>query len=352
LDRNRQEDVLVNATTVEENNEEDKIDVMESQDLVQECGENATAIEENYEEENTDFIDSQDVVEEEKSASESSSKYKLILTAVVIIFLGIGLGVFFWVRKVHSQNAQKSLPPTIELLYDSPSEEDCIAISRNETINGQEDLEPVKFSISFDVTLSNDGGMTDALVQQLLNGIQERFIPFLVGCQESIGRRYLVEQKQPIIQGTHQTRHLQIEASRRYVILNAFVKKGKGGVESVCQDGSPPFLESCYNVLVDLSIFAQGQIGTLETYNLIYNGAKSGANIRNALGLKSPFEEVKMTDDVRRLTPTQAPLAMSSISPSFVPSLLPSGWTNASTNNSTNHCTHGGENTSSISTIN
>lgn len=99
---------------------------------------------------------------------------------IILILVAIGVGIFFGLARTPGFNDPTDRsnlltgPPSIERLYDPLSEEDFAAVSRNETIPGQESLQRVKFSTNYAVTLSKtDDGMTGGLVQLLLDAIQE-----------------------------------------------------------------------------------------------------------------------------------------------------------------------------------
>ncbi|KAL3936079.1 MAG: hypothetical protein SGBAC_008533, partial [Bacillariaceae sp.] len=80
--------------------------------------------------------------------------------------------------------------PTVEPLAFLPLDEsDCAAVSQQQDISGQENLESRTFDIAMDVELSIDMPLSE-WQGALIETMKEKFVPRLVGC-ETTSRRYL-----------------------------------------------------------------------------------------------------------------------------------------------------------------
>ncbi|KAL3933477.1 MAG: hypothetical protein SGBAC_010381 [Bacillariaceae sp.] len=189
------------------------------------------------------------------------------------------------------------MPPTPpeELLYQAPSEADCTAISKNDTIAGRENLERVDFGLDLEVGLNASSNITDSLVEELLNAIQEKLLPSLIGCN---------------LPAT------EVMSSWRFVISDAFVKGSVQPDESCTLDASGT--QNCNRVFVELHLFLKGDVRSLDIIHLISNQEET---FSNHLDLSNPFSIVKLAG-ARDLAPTSAPSAMPSDVPSFLPTQI------------------------------
>ncbi|CAJ1967148.1 unnamed protein product [Cylindrotheca closterium] len=184
----------------------------------------------------------------------------------------------------------------INMVYERPSKSDCIAISLNQTIAGREEMENVDFGLDLEVVVVDDIIITEQLVQELLNAIQEKILPSLAGCNIFLD---------------------EVVESWRFVIFDAFVN-GNVQREEKCQDGTLS-ARNCHLIFVELDLFLKGNVKFLDIIRLIGNEEE---NFSNHLGLSDQFLVVKMIR-AESLTPTAAPTTMPSHVPSFTPSTFP-----------------------------
>ncbi|KAL3935276.1 MAG: hypothetical protein SGBAC_009179, partial [Bacillariaceae sp.] len=190
-----------------------------------------------------------------------------------------------------------SLPPTVTQLYERPSETTCELIARNETVAGRDLMETANFGLDMEVVLSDGSNITEPLLQELLDSIQEKILPSLAGCS--------------VIVDTF------VEAWR-FVIFDAFVKGNVQG-EEVCED-KDLITQNCHRVFVELALFLKGEVRFLDIIGLI---SDETLNMSKHLGLSDPFLVVKMIG-AKGLEPTASPTIMPSDTPSLSPTHLPS----------------------------
>ncbi|CAJ1970403.1 unnamed protein product [Cylindrotheca closterium] len=73
------------------------------------------------------------------------------VSCCIIVLIAAGVGAFFALNKDTTTITQIF----ITQLYDPPSEAECRAITRNEIIAGQVDLDNTVLDMSFDITISS-----------------------------------------------------------------------------------------------------------------------------------------------------------------------------------------------------
>jgi hypothetical protein len=212
---------------------------------------------------------------EEKKRRNKCCIYIFIFVVVVII---AGVGAYFGTRGSSTDNAEgeatpiadqgdspiaatsfnpttttSSKIPTSVPLFDPPSEEDCAAIANGDALTNQEKAIADEFNLAIDVTFvpTSDTDMNDALMDELMNVIQQYLMPLLVGCVVEDSRRL----DAPVIRGSR-----KLQTSLRYVILNA-IANGEYLAEEFCEEDAEAW---CYRVSVNLQLFLKE-----ETINFI-----------------------------------------------------------------------------------
>lgn len=264
-----------------------------------------------------------------KKKEEAKSKKKGLLAMIylcLLVLTAAGIGAYFALRNddddaTGTQNANLEDPttspsfapsksrsptssPTFKQIYYPPKPEDCLAISKNRTIFGQNNLEQSEFGINLDVTLIEAGDISPIAVQVLLDAIQAKLLPKFAGCDQVMkNRRDLMKMTVPLARVPSYQRQLGIAGSR-FVILNAFVM-GSEDSETFCIEGSEMPLQ-CHRVVVELIVFLKGSIKFIDILNLIGDEVPIGTNLVFPLDLDVPFFDVKMVG-VDILTPTAAP---------------------------------------------
>ncbi|CAJ1945161.1 unnamed protein product [Cylindrotheca closterium] len=188
--------------------------------------------------------------------------------------------------------------PTKGMLYERLNESDCEAIARNQTISGREQKENANFGLDLEVVLSDNATMTEPLVEQLLDAIQEKILPSLAGCSIIVDR-FLEDW--------------------RFVIFDAFVK-GSVQPEETCYDAELQG-QNCHRVYAELALFLKGKVRFLDIIRLI---SDEKDNFSNDLGLSDQFLFVNLFR-AEGLTPTVPPTMLPSNTPSLTPSQAPTG---------------------------
>ncbi|KAL3935037.1 MAG: hypothetical protein SGBAC_009362, partial [Bacillariaceae sp.] len=161
-------------------------------------------------------------------------------------------------------------PPALDnLWFQPPSDSDCDAISKNETIAGRDELKNSYFGLGLEVVLSENHTLAESLENELLDAIQEKILPSLAGC--NILFDVFVD-------------------AWRFVIFDAFVT-GNVLEEKTCNDAALLTVQNCHLVSIQLDLFLKGQVRFIDIIGLIQAEEE---NISNHLGLSGPFSSVKL----------------------------------------------------------
>jgi hypothetical protein len=278
----------------------------------------------------------------QKDGQDSGSRKKTMIYIVIVVLLiviGIVVGVVVSRNNKSSEDdsskeLQDNLAPTVSdvpaptpaptsapttaapseiQLFDPPSEEDCAGIANGDALTNQEGAIVNEFNLAIDVTFvpTSDTDMNDALMDELMNAIQQYLMPLLVGCVvEDTTRRLDV----PVIQGSR-----KLDTSSRYVILNA-IANGDYLVEESCDQDAEA---QCYRVSVNLQLFLKAETKFFTLINFIaadFDGSTSP--LVDRLGLADPFKTIQLVG-VSSLTPTEAPTSQPSSLPSVPPTMIP-----------------------------
>jgi hypothetical protein len=208
--------------------------------------------------------------------------------------------------------AAPSETPTSGPLFDPPSEEDCAAIANGDALTNQEGAIVKKIDLTIDVTFvpTSETDMNDALMDELMNAIQQYLMPLLVGCSVKDIRRL----DAPVIRESR-----KLDTSLRYVILNAIANGEYLAEESCEEDAEAP----CYRVSVNLQLFLKAETRFFTLINFIaadFDG--STRPLVDRLGLADPFKTIELVG-VSSLTPTEAPTPQPSSLPSVSPTMNP-----------------------------
>jgi hypothetical protein len=204
--------------------------------------------------------------------------------------------------------------PTFGPRFDPPSEEDCAAIANGDALTNQEGAIVNEFDLTIDVTFvsTSETDMNDALMDELMNVIQQFLMPSLVGCVVEDIRRL----DAPVIRGNR-----KLDTSLRYIILNAIANGEYLAEESCEEDAEAP----CYRVSVNLQLFLNEETRFFTLINFIaadFDG--STRPLVDRLGLADPFKTIQLVG-VSSLTPTEAPTPQPSSLPSVSPTMNPTG---------------------------
>lgn len=204
-----------------------------------------------------------------------------------------------------------SARPTQFLLYDAPSEEDCIAIQNRQMIPGQEELPVETLYIDMDVTLSPASSRLDiSIVTALLaNKINTVLVPEITGCLDDSTFR----------------RDLQEDDAMKYIIANAAVEAFQSANGVCTSSGTLP----CFKVAVvfDLAVKAEN-VKYLTLYRRISSAfGNNGQSLLKKLRLEDRFQEIVLENlylEDRSISPTIAPShSPTTLPPSIPPSRTP-----------------------------
>lgn len=206
---------------------------------------------------------------------------------LVLVLLGVGaIGAWWWWGRDNTLvESSTDVPSEPSYLYDSPTSEECDAISTNDFNVDSKDLISRHFIIEMDVSLeSADGTVFDDISGDLLLHLEERLqeimMPELAGCSE--------EDPSSSLRSEARTGGLL----HRYVIAHAIadVFHNEGQNCEARRAGT-----SCFSVTVELELFLKGDETTLTITNLI-TGVFAGEPLVDKLDLDVPFEGVEVTN--------------------------------------------------------
>ncbi|CAJ1966236.1 unnamed protein product [Cylindrotheca closterium] len=280
--------------------------------------------------------DGQSVVSKKrKSGKKEKVSYKMwIILTVAILVVGGGLTAFAVLRKGDDdQGAQvqehDSYDPTTESpelvseapagspngtptavpsskkqVLDPPSPEDCAAIRNNQTISGNNNtLSESNWNANIQINVKGETGMTNEMIQELLDSIQALLLPAMAGC--SVGyRRKLSQSAKPVMPGASRELKGFLDESR-YAILYAHVT-GELLKGAICLDATAP--ELCYVVLVEFSLVLDADISSADVEAIILDEWRNGDNIVSKLDLDDLFLSVK-AKNIMNMAPSEAPSA-------------------------------------------
>ncbi|CAJ1966237.1 unnamed protein product [Cylindrotheca closterium] len=220
-----------------------------------------------------------------------------------------------------SPNGTSTASPSEKPLLDPPSAEDCAAITNNQTIADNNTLSQSDWNINIQISVKGETGMTDEMIQELLDSIQELLLPSMAGCNNG-DQRKLFELRKAVIRGaSRELKRFLYEA--RYAILYAHVK-GELLEDVGCVDTTTP--ELCYVVLVEFSILLDADITSADLEAIILEELENGDNIVSKLDLHASFLSVNARN-ITDVTPTEAssspPTSASSRSSSKSPTKSP-----------------------------
>mmetsp|Transcript_43570 Transcript_43570/g.105139 ORF Transcript_43570/g.105139 Transcript_43570/m.105139 type:complete len:1063 (-) Transcript_43570:116-3304(-) len=199
-----------------------------------------------------------------------------------------------------------SLSPTEQLKYAPPNPEECSKITNGETLDGEEDLELLKFGVLLDVELVNGTDVATAL-PPLLTNLEKILMPQLAGCAGTVVERRLRGSPRRL-------------ANIRNVIANGEMDlKLMDGI--ACETSTSNF---CYVAKLNLDLRLLGPERKFEILVLLSEIFGSYDNeLVPILNLEEPFRTVSVTQIGPRedtASPSQSPTNV----PSFVPSDNPS----------------------------
>ncbi|CAJ1953927.1 unnamed protein product [Cylindrotheca closterium] len=202
-------------------------------------------------------------------------------------------------------SAFPSSTPTETLIYEPPSEEDCVAVSNGDDLVGQENLNLQTFNIPMDVVLSTpvDSEIVRGALQERL---QEMLMPELIGCA-SASRR---------------VRGRQLVSSP-YTIANGKVLV-QVGQDTPCTRSTEP---NCLHVSVKLDMYVRGSERPFDLVSLILQVLGPEGLLTSKLSLQSPFLQifiVTVASGTITLAPSSTPTVVSSENPTLFPTESPS----------------------------
>ncbi|KAL3937071.1 MAG: hypothetical protein SGBAC_007738 [Bacillariaceae sp.] len=245
--------------------------------------------------------------DDDKPENQRKGNNKLfILLAVIFLFLvGGGVAAFVALKGGDDEevsqatalpsvapltplNTAPTISPTMEVIYDAPSESDCDIIARNETtIAGQQDDETVNtVQLTFEVTLSADVAMSNDVVTEMAMAIQKWIVPSLVGCG-SRTRRALSAVGTTGIRGSIENRQLESD-QWRYAISNAFVQGELNPNQSCAKEDD----SNCNIVEMELHLFLKAQMQFLSSR--VEREFENNTTLVDLLQLDDSFAEVKL----------------------------------------------------------
>eukprot|EP00980_Cylindrotheca_fusiformis_P021558 scaffold8400_cov95-Cylindrotheca_fusiformis.AAC.4 len=199
--------------------------------------------------------------------------------------------------------------PTELIVYDPPSEEDCLAVKNGLEVEGQESMIVKNFELQFDATVSDDTTDLDQFLEDFIDGARDVLILELTQCDD-------------ILQGQNrQIRRVLRDISN--VIANAYIIDGRYSDKS-CQASSP---DPCVRVILNLELYLRGEERLVDLQNLIFGiiANDDEGTLQERLGLAGQAEIVSVVG-VINLNPTDPPSSSPSMNPSGIPSVTPSSF--------------------------
>jgi Leucine-rich repeat (LRR) protein len=196
--------------------------------------------------------------------------------------------------------------PTEFLLYDPPTPEQCESIAAG-TFEPQDSLIVKTFEIPMDVNLEYETTDVDVMVDMLNEKLQSKLAPKMAGCSDV--RRLL-----------RTTRKLDATA---YIVENV-IMEASHQAKAQCITKQ----DTCYRVLVDVSLYLHGNESTLPLVSRIGSVFGSADSLVDKLELPSPFDDIQVhavfatfPTESPTMTPTTKPSVVATPSPTKEPTL-------------------------------
>jgi hypothetical protein len=254
-------------------------------------------------------------VENTETAQASETKRRLLLLYCTIILVAIAIaggvtaGIVLQKEESTTDATQTDSPvvPTTESptesvpFYDPPSEEDCLAIANNDSVEDQNLLVAKALEMEFDVTLNGEQ-VVSSWLDDFTEKMEEYLALLLTGCLE--------DTQQDVVAGDQgSTRHhRKLARNIRYVIANV-IASGKYNIDQSCQAGAE---QPCYRIFASLQLFLKGDETVLSLVTLITDLLESDQADRSLverLDLPSSFKTVEVvgTNNLNTESPTSHP---------------------------------------------
>ncbi|KAL3928711.1 MAG: hypothetical protein SGBAC_012530 [Bacillariaceae sp.] len=213
-----------------------------------------------------------------------------------------------------SSTSTPNAPPSKKVVRDPPNAEECDSIKNNSTTvpGGNNTVNPNNWNVNIQINVKDEKeGMTDEMLQELMDSIQELLLPSMAGCSDA-------EQRKMVAQGASEALDLSIHETR-FAILFASVK-GKVQEDVVCVNSTTP--EFCYVVLAEFTFYLDSDIGSAELKDIIWEETEDGSDIVSKLKLGESFLSVSATD-ITNVASSNAPSESPTDAPSGPPSKSP-----------------------------
>lgn len=209
-----------------------------------------------------------------------------------------------------------SLAPTAPRIFDPPSAEDCIAIARGETLEGQDELMVERYEVVLDVAFDSGGLAIEGILNRLAAEIRQVILPEILGCGDA--DRHLMEIESAssdiisMIRGGAKRKLNPLlssssSPSSRYIMANADVSVRNPSGEW-CASGSGPL---CYRIIVSFDMaFRSDGLKVLSVIEFIAQAFKTSDSLINKLLLGPPFQNIFIRDvypAVHTAIPTMSP---------------------------------------------
>ncbi|KAL3934010.1 MAG: hypothetical protein SGBAC_010155 [Bacillariaceae sp.] len=204
--------------------------------------------------------------------------------------------------------------PSVAVVYDPPSAEDCQVIAQGQTVNGQSGMIQHSFQVPMDVVLSDNTNIIDesAIVQQLQDKLQTKIMPNMAGCST---RRKLRNGSFEM-----EEQHRQLDAASSYVVANA---QSQVAAQLIgCQMSNSL---NCLHIVVSLNLHLKGTESTDALMRLISDTFAPPEGMLNKLELTEPIEGLWISSVATSVPfvppPTPSPTAFPLVqpSPAFTP---------------------------------
>lgn len=245
--------------------------------------------------------DENGMVQEQHSSKKICSK-ALICCLIILLLLGIiaAVGIFLldWgpllglkeeseailENDEHTTAPNVDTSPTLEpnessFTFEPPSPGDCVAITKGDAVEGQDQMLLEPYEVDLDISLDFGGTEFDALLNRLAFEIRQTILPEMAGCADA--NRQLMEVSIPSLIRSNR------QLNTRYAIGNAAVDIFNP-LGEWCSAGSGPL---CYRVVVTLNVALKGDVNVMTVLNLITE-AFDDDSLVSKLDLGSPFQSI------------------------------------------------------------
>jgi hypothetical protein len=205
-------------------------------------------------------------------------------------------------------------PPSLTLLYDPPTPEECVAIASGEDLDGQDTLTIRNFQVFLESVFDSEinSEINNELVAlELQENMQQLLMPEIAGCSDETSNRRKMRGS------TNDNRKLGAGA---FVVANGLVSVRLADTSCVVVSLETP----CLHAIASIDLYLKGPQRILDLINIFISvfGLGREDSLVQKLNLLQPYKEIIITS-IDSGDPTPAPSSAPTERPSVSPTLTP-----------------------------